>query len=296
MKHYKSLSELHKDNGWDAPLHPLFSLVSCQSSCPLGNREFTSDVYMIDFKKIQSGHILYGRTSYDHKNGSMFFTKPRQIIEMKNLEFEEDALMILIHEDFLNGTELLNVIKNYGFFDYETNEAIHLSPREEKTIWSLYDKISTEYLTNPDEFTREIILSHVASVLKYAQRFYKRQFIDRKPMASKTVTKFNAVLKEYRENGKLVSQGLPSVGYMAKILNLSSRYLSDLLKYESGKTAIELIHLFLISEAKNLLLGTDKNIAEIGYDLGFENTSYFIKLFKKESGMRPLEFKKSSLN
>ena len=296
MKHYKTLSELHRDNGWAAPEHPLFSMIGCQSECTLGDREFTGDCYMIGFKKLRSGIIRYGRTAYDHSNGSMIFIKPRQIFQMKEVELEEKGFMLLIHEDYLNGHELHQAVQQYGFFDYEVNEALHLSPAEETVIWELYDKIIREYYTNPDEFSRDIILSHIASILKYAQRYYNRQFINRKNLSGKTITSFNGALKSYFDEGKLRDQGLPSVKELADRLNISPRYLSDLLKQETGKTAMELIHISLIGEAKNLLYLAENGVGEIAYQLGFENTSYFSRLFKKQTGLTPLAFRKHHLN
>jgi AraC-like DNA-binding protein len=153
-----------------------------------------------------------------------------------------------------------------------------------------------EYHDNPDEFSKSIILSHLDSILKYAQRFYKRQFIDRKPLTGKTITKFNEYLNEYFEKGIVAEKGLPTVNYMASNLFLSPKYLSDLLKQETGKTALELIHLHLISKAKNLLVEGEQSISEIAYHLGFENPPYFSRLFKKETGMSPKEYKGSLLN
>lgn len=293
MKHYKTLTDLHKDNGWAPPENPMLSLIGCQSSCMLGDREFTVDAYAIAFKKLKSGVIMYGRTPYDNTNGSMYFMKPRQIIEMRGIEFEEAGFMIYIHEDYLNGHPLHTTIQQYGFFEYEVNEALHLSPKEEATIWELREKIETEYNTNQDEYSREIILGHIASILMYSQRFYKRQFINRTELSGKTVTKFNIALQQYIKDGGLQDKGLPSVNFMATQLHLSPRYLTDLLKQETGKTALELIHLSLISEAKNLLRTADQGVAEIAYFLGFENSSYFTRLFKKQTGMKPLEFRKS---
>lgn len=295
MKHYKTLSELHHGNGWAMPEHPLFSVVGCQSGCPLGDREFTSDCYMIGFKKIKSGVILYGRTPYDHTNGSMIFVKPRQIIEMKNLQFEEKGFMLLVHEDYLNGHELHKNIEKYGYFDYEVNEALHLSPKEEFIMWELHDKIQTEYDNNPDEYSREIIISHLASILMYAQRFYKRQFINRAEVTGKTATRFNELLKTYFDNGTLKQNGLPSVNKLADDMFLSPRYLSDLLKQETGKTAMDLIHISLVSAAKHLL-HQEQGVAEIAYELGFESPSYFTRLFKKQTGITPVEFRKMSMN
>src|ERR1700750_456130 len=140
MLHLKTPVDLHRGNVWPLPENPLISGADCVRECPMADSEFTSDCYMIAFKKLKSGVILYGRTEYDHTNGSMLFAKPRQIIEMKNLEFEEAGFIIWIHEDYLNGHELHKLIQQYGFFDYETNEALHLSPKEEAIMRELYDK------------------------------------------------------------------------------------------------------------------------------------------------------------
>jgi AraC-like DNA-binding protein len=223
--------------------------------------------------------------------GSMFFMKPRQILTVQDVQLKEKGFAIHVHEDFLMGHPLFTEIKKYGYFDYETSEALHVSPREEKIMWSLFHKMETEYHNNPDEFSKSIILSHLDSILKYAQRFYKRQFIDRKPLSGITVTKYNECLNVYFEKGEVGNKGLPTVNYMASQLHLSPKYLSDLLKQETGKTALELIHLYVVSEAKNLLVTGDLSIAEIAYQLGFENPPYFSRLFKKEVGISPKEFK-----
>lgn len=296
MKHYKSLIELHRAKGFAGPENPLIGLHRCNQTCPIGEQEFTTDFYMIGFKKLKSGVIMYGRTKYDHDNGSMSFVKPRQVIEFKNLEFEQDGFLIFVHEDFLNGHFLHNEIKKYSFFEYETNEALHLSPKEEEIIWDLYRKIETEYNNNTDEYSRDIMLTHIDSILKYSQRFYKRQFINRTDLSGKTVSKFNDALAFYFSKGFLQTKGLPSVSQMASELNLSARYLSDLLKQETGKTAIDLIHIYLVNEAKNLLKGEDQSISEIAYTLGFENLPYFSRLFKKETGLSPNQFKRQLMN
>ncbi|SKC19042.1 helix-turn-helix domain-containing protein [Dyadobacter psychrophilus] len=296
MKHYKNLNELHRENGFSPNENPLFGIVQCNGMCSLGDREFTSDFYMIGFKKLKSGVILYGRTKYDHDCGSMMFVKPRQIIEMKNLHLDQDGFLMFIHEDFLNGHTLHNEIKKYHYFDYETNEALHVSPKEETTIWELYRKIENEYQNNQDEFSREIILANVDTLLKYAQRFYKRQFINRSEISGKTVTRFMEEMDKYVSSGFLTNKGLPSVHYMAEKLAISAGYLTDVLKQESGKTALEHIHIYLISEAKNRLKSEDRTVSEIAYALGFENLSYFSRLFKKEVGTTPVLFKKQNLN
>ena len=278
-------------NNLPLPEHPMLGLLRINREIKIDNAEYSSDFYMIGLKKVKSGYVLYGRTKFDHETGSMIFLRPRQVVEMRNLEFEEDGYILLIHEDFLTGHALHEEIQRYSFFEYETNEALHLAPKEEKIIWNIFYTIEQEYNNSEDEFSKEIILAAINSMLKFAERFYKRQFINRKQLSGKTVTEFNKILQKYIKDGSL-ENGLPSVGDFASRLNISSRYLTDLLKVETGKTAIELIHIALISEAKNRLRKKDKTVSEIAYELGFENMSYFSRLFKKETGMLPTSYKK----
>jgi len=299
INHYKSISELHQKSGFEPPKNPLISLMTCKElmTYSVGEARFTGDFYMIALKKIKSGHVLYGKTKYDHSNGSMVFMKPRQIIEVSNVQFAEKGFLIFIHEDYFNGHPLHEQIKKYGYFEYEINEALHVSPTEETILWELYDKIRAEYETNPDEFSREIILSHIDSVLKYSDRFYKRQFIDRSfNVSGTTVKRFEQVLSSYFEKGTHQKHGLPTVNYLAAELFLSTRYLSDVLKQESGKTALDHIHIHLIKEAKNQLLSSNENVAGIAYGLGFESPSYFTRLFKKVVGVTPVQYKERLAN
>src|SRR5688572_27817494 len=188
MEHFKKLGDLHNALGFQPPENPLISLVTCNGTCTNPGLLHTNDFYMIGFKKMKSGTMLYGKTTYDHDHGSMSFVKPRQIIGVRNLELEENGFIIYFHEDLLSGHPLHSEIKKYSFFEYEVHEALHLSPREEQIIWELYRKMETEYFNNPDEYSKDILLSHISSILKYAQRFYKRQFINRAPLSGNTLS------------------------------------------------------------------------------------------------------------
>lgn len=296
INHYKSITELHEKSGFEMPKHPLISLMTCKElmTYSVGEDRFTGDFYMVALKKIKSGHILYGKTKYDHSNGSAVFMKPRQIIEVSNVQFAEKGFVMFFHEDYLSGHHLYEQIKKYGYFEYEINEALHISPSEELILWELYYKIRKEYDENPDEFSREIILSHIDSILKYSDRFYKRQFIDRSINVSGTmVKKFQKVVDNYFEKDLHLQDGLPTVNYLADKLSVSTRYLSDVLKQETGKTALEHIHIYLIKEAKNLLLSSENNVSGIAYDLGFESPSYFTRLFKKIVGLTPVQYREN---
>lgn len=298
MKHYKSISELFRANGFSPPENPLLGLLTFEESeeCTFLEKEFTMAFYTITLKKLNSGIITYGKTKYDHENGIMSFIKPYQTIKISDLKTTEKGFIIYIHEDFLLKSNLHAEIKKYNYFDYEVNEALHLSPKEEAIIWDLFKKINSEYYNNQDDFSKDIMITHIDSILKYSQRFYKRQFLNRTELSGTTVSKFTEVLKVYFENGSFQKNGLPTVKYMASKLTLSPRYLSDLLKQETGKTALEHIHIALVMEAKNILMSTDKTVAETAHGLGFENPPYFSRLFKKEVGLTPTEYREQFLN
>jgi AraC-like DNA-binding protein len=297
MKHYNDISSFNKDIGVESPEHPFFSVTfGHKSDGGIEDIIFTADFYIISFQTFISGDITYGKKEFDHQRGKMTFFRPNQTVTFKNVKVEDGCFLIAVKEDFLLGTFLFGEIKNYGYFDYETKEALYLTPSEEETIWNLARTTHKESYNNTDDYSKQILLAHLGTLLTYSQRFYKRQFINRIQTTGAYADKFQQELDRYY-NEKIVSQaGLPTVSYMAEKLNVSSRYLSDLLKQEAGKTAIELIHMHLVKEAKNLLIEGKMNISEIAFALGFENSNYFARLFKKEVGVSPNAFKDSGLN
>lgn len=297
MKHYKDIGSFSKDIGVKAPEHPLFSITFGHKSD--GNIEdivFTAGFYLISFQKFVSGSITYGKKEFDHERGKMIFFKPNQIVTFKNVKSEDECFLVMINEDFLSGTVLFKEIKSYSYFDYETNEALYLSPSEEEVIWNLVRIMHKESYNNTDDFSKPILLAHLGTLLTYSQRFYKRQFINRIETIGAYASRFQQLIETYYAGSEVRQFGLPTVSYMADKLTVSSRYLSDLLKQETGKTALELIHIHLIKEAKNLLTEGKMNISEISFSLGFENPNYFARLFKKEVGIPPNVFRDNSLN
>jgi AraC-like DNA-binding protein len=297
MEHFKSLSKLLGYMNLPAPEHPMLSILSFYeqedfiSKARKSSPPISCDCYSLSFKKVISGDLNYGKTKYDCDNGALVFMAPQQVIQWNNpIVIEQTGFMITFHKDFIKGTNLEREIKKYGFFSYSANEALHLSPKEEKTVESIFSNIETEYHNNQDEFSKEIILSQLESLLKYSDRFYKRQFINREDIITDTLSSVNLILDRYFHNGGIEENGLPHISELAKELAVSPRYLSDSVKSETGKTITEHIHLFLIAEAKNLLLQPNISISETAYKLGFEYPQYFSRLFKKKVGMSPKEY------
>ncbi|MEL6719018.1 MAG: helix-turn-helix domain-containing protein, partial [Bacteroidota bacterium] len=279
------------------PEHPMLSVLFASREnflpCPKDSSPpIASDCYSISLKKIVKGNLNYGRTKYDFTNGALIFMAPRQVLQWdSSLIFKQKGFSITFHEDFLKGTELVHQIKRYGFFSYSTNEALHLSPREERQIESIVENIEIEYHNNQDEFSKDIILSQLSTLLKYANRFYERQFLNRKELSNDLLERFNQQLVAYFESGQLQEKGIPSIEERAAKLSVSQRYLSDTLKKETGKTTTEHLQLYLIDEAKNILLKPNKSISEVAYELGFEYPQYFSRLFKNKEGISPSSFR-----
>ncbi len=303
MEHFKTLSTYLDYLELPRPEHPMLSVFNSKGDgylpCPKeSSPPITNDCYSISLKKFVKGDLNYGRTKYDFTNGALIFIAPRQILQWdSSVVFERKGFSINFHEDFLKGTDLAQQIKKYGFFSYSVNEALHLSPKEEKQIESIVENIEIEYYNNQDEFSKEIIISQLSTLFRYANRFYERQFLNRKELSNNLLERFNLQLSEYFELGLLQEKGIPNIEQIANKMSVSQRYLSDTLKKETGKTTTEHLHLCLIDEAKNILLKPNKSISEVAYELGFEYPQYFSRLFKKKEGISPTEYReKYNLN
>lgn len=297
MQHFKTLSAYLDYLELPSPEHPMLSVFNSKGNgnlpCPKeSSPPITNDCYSISFKKFVKGKLNYGRTKYDFTNGALFFIAPRQVLQWdSSVVFEQKGFSINFHEDFIKGTELAQQIKNYGFFSYSVNEALHLSPKEEKQMELIASAIEIEYQNNQDAFSKDIIISQLSTLLKYANRFYDRQFLNRKELSTSLLEQFNRQISTYLESGKLQENGIPSIEQIAKKMLVSQRYLSDTLKKETGKTTTEHLHLHLIDEAKNILLQPNKSISEVAYELGFEYPPYFSRFFKKKEGISPTQYR-----
>lgn len=297
---FKNISAFHKHFGFPEPENPLFSIShftlqkdanenSIEKVCN-EEMEITNHFFAISLKNIISGDITYGRTKYDSTKGTLLFTAPNQTLIFKDIVVSSDSYHIAFHKDYLIGSQLFEEIKKYNFFNYYVNEALHLSPKEEELIKSIFKSIETEYKNNQDEFSKKIILSHLETLMQYADRFYKRQFLDRKEVNIALFTRFKRVLHTYYQEDKLIEFGIPPVEWFANQLGVSHRYMSDTIKTETGKTAIDQINSFLVEQAKNLLLSPSLSISETAYKLGFEYPQYFSRIFKKKVGISPKQY------
>lgn len=260
----------------------------------LTNSSFLLDFYKISYKFSTNGKMGYGQGYYDFNEGGLMFASPNQLIFTDNEEgVEYGGYTLLFHPDFIRNYPLGKNIKKYGFFSYDTNEALHLSDSEKTTIIGLLTSIDNELHTAIDEMSQDVIVSYIDVLLNYSNRFYKRQFITRKTISSDLLLKVEETLDNYFNNAETLKNGLPTVDFLASQINVSTHYLSDMLRNLTGQNAQQHIHLKLIEKSKDFLISTNLSVAEIAYQLGFEYPQSFSKLFKKKTSLTPLEFKNS---
>lgn len=295
---FKSMNELHEAFGLPKPVHPLISLIDNTgmetiSSCFPNTHVLT--FYKISFKAKSSGKLKYGQDYYDFDEGGLMFAQPGQIIgrNENGVGTDRSYYTLLIHPDFLWNYPLAKKIKQYGFFSYSANEALHLSDKEKETIVSIFKIIQEELSSRIDDFSQDVIISQIELLLNYANRFYKRQFITRKAVNNDILQKMEDILDNYFSDETTVNKGLPTVHYLSEQLNITPSYLSDMLRSLTGQNAQQHIHLKLIEKAKEKLSATNLTVAQVAYELGFEHPQSFSKFFKTKTNFSPLEFRRS---
>lgn len=284
-------------------LHPLIGIVDFSK---LDYKEMTkshaqldpeakaqTNLYTIFLKDIKCGNITYGLKNYDYEEGTLIFMSPGQVFgfELEETTEPSTGIGIMFHPDLLLGTSLGEHIDDYSFFSYEVSEALHLSARERELINSSIENIQYELQRDVDAHTKSLIVSHLELFLNYCKRFYERQFNTRSHVNKDVLARFEKTLKEYFTSDLPYDIGLPTVHHLAEQLFISPNYLGDLLKKETGKSAQEHIQLKLIELAKKKIYASDKSISEIAYDLGFKHPQHFTRMFKKQVGVSPVEFR-----
>ena len=291
---FESLSDLHRVLGVPKPMHPLVSFINIKDIKvlpeELGNT-FILNFYKVSYKSDLCGQAKYGQNYYDFGEGGLVYTAPNQLFEVHPTV--STGYLMLIHPDFLLGYELANKIKRYGFFSYATNEALHISENEKETIFSIFKIIEEELQSRIDDFSQDVIISQLDLLLNYSNRFYKRQFLTRKAVSSDLLQKLETFLDDYFNNEKTILEGIPSVQSLSEHLNMSPNYLSDMLRTLTGQNAQQHIHNRLIEKAKEKLSTTELSISEIAYELGFEHSQSFNRLFKSKTKLTPLKFRAS---
>ena len=290
---FNNISELMKRLGQPSPLHPLVALINYENVkvnlADVGTT-FVTNFYKISFKKDFKGQVKYGQGYYDFQEGGLAFLGPNQLVTMPADENSYQGYALFFHPDFIRNYPLGKTISKYGFFSYAVAEALFLSDKEKNIISSLFETIAIELDNNIDHFSQDVLIAQIDLLLNYSNRFYNRQFITRKVVYNDLIAKMDAYLAERLETPL---NGLPSVQEVSDYLEVSPRYLTDMLKSLTGQSTQQHIHNMLIEKAKDILSTSTLTIAEIAYGLGFEHPQSFNKLFRQKTKISPLQFRQS---
>jgi AraC-like DNA-binding protein len=274
-------------------LHPLVSVVDFDEVPTYQHFRRYMGVYAVFLKYIKCGDMRYGCQPYDYEDGTLVFISPGQVygINSKGEIIKPSGKALVFHPDLIVGTHLGRKIRDYSFFSYDVNEALHLSKKERATINDCFGKIASEIDLNLDKHSRTLIVSNIELFLNYCMRFYDRQFITRTNANNDVLVRFESLLNDYFKSDMAQNLGLPSVTWCAEQLHLSPNYFGDLIKKETGNTALDYIQSKIIDEAKYKIFDSAKSINNIAVELGFKYQQHFTRLFKQRTGMTPVEYR-----
>ena len=291
---FNSVQEFNDYYGLET-LHPLVSVVSYEHRGELREATCHYGLYALFLKENKGCKLSYGRTKYDFDEMTVTSFAPGQTIHVQpNPEVTIPRWTALVfHPDLLNRTHLGRNISRYEFFDYTSNEALHLSAGEIEIFREVLAMIQQELKHGIDKHTRELIVSNIELLLNFCLRFYDRQFATREEINHTVVRKFTRLLDEYIEH-KAAAEGLPSVGYFAEKCCYSAGYFGELVKTETGRNAKDFINDRLLRAAKQLLADDSLSISSVSERLGFEYPQHFVRFFKARTGKTPSEFRKAA--
>ena len=292
MRRFETITEYNAFNN-NETLHPLVNVVDLSKASPRSGSKMYFGFYTIFLKEVKCGDMIYGRHTYDYQEGTLVFLAPGQVagINSNGEIYQPKGYALIFHADLIHGTSLGRHISDYGFFNYQSNEALHLSERERNIVLDCFSKIKYELEQSIDRYSRKLIVSNIELFLDYCIRFYDRQFITREVAHKGALERFETLLNEYFESEKPQTIGLPSVAYCAGELHLSASYFGDLIKKETGKSAQDYIQTKLINVAKEKVFDHSKSVSEIAYELGFKYPQHFTRLFKQRVGVSPNEYR-----
>ena len=293
IERLSSISQFNTRRGQET-LHPLVSVLDQSKSKKITANRYLSELYVIFLKDVKCEEMTYGRNHYDYQDETLIFIAPGQVFGFdlaNDVWVQPSGWALIFHPDFIKGTSMGRRINEYGFFAYDVNEALHVSERERQIVLECFRKIKEELDRGIDRHSKMLIVSNIELFLNYCVRFYDRQFITRENINKDILVRFEALLNTYFDSELPQIIGLPTVAYCSEKLHLSANYFGDLIRKETGKSALEFIQLKIIDRSKQKLVDTEKSISEIAYEIGYKYPQHFTRLFKQKVGVSPNEYR-----
>ncbi|RKR05110.1 AraC-like DNA-binding protein [Flavobacterium sp. 90] len=250
------------------------------------NMLLKSEPIIVDFYRISIKINFMDKSNPDAVPiNAVFFNSP-ELATGWDVDPTYTGMYVQLSKKIINENRFL--FKNY--LDYGQHEALYLTQNEVEEISTVFALMIKYYDSEKQNFN--VLLSYVNVLTSLVEAFYNRQFSTNPKQYNRIISDFQQRLKEYYD--KPVSQ-VANVQYFAEKLGLTSNYLGDIIKHYTQRSAMETIHDFVIKKAKELLeKEAGMNSTEIAYELGFEYPNNFTQFFKKNVGLTPKEYRKSS--
>lgn len=291
MDDFISLETIEEYNRWLGveTQHPLVSVADFSKLERIRHGKKKFGFYCVFYKELHCGTIEYGRSRYDYQEGTLLFVSPGQVggVNDNGETLHPKGMALMFHPDLLYGTSLARRMKDFTFFSYDSDEALHISERERQIVQNCFREVKAELEHSVDRHTKQIVASNIETLLSHCARFYERQFVTREIPNRSILNRFDRFLHHWFDAGLARKNGLPSVQLCAGELCLSPNYFGDLIKKELGRSAKEHIQLFVIDRVKDLLDEGEMNVSEIAYNLGFKYPHHLTRMFKKVTGETP---------
>lgn len=290
---YETINEWHKAlNTGLLTLHDdfhIFRYEDVMTNLVTETPYYKDAFFHITFATSMDAVLTINDKKFDCKQGGLFFfIAPEQLIHWKRGNTNWKGFVMLIKPKFISysiqGSQLL---KDLILFQKEGINVSQADKESEKDFINILEKILLEYNTNK-LLKFEIIRSYLKILLIQAQRINNQHFGNLHTKKQEDIVyNFQTLVDKFFNEKKAVYD-------YARELNINEKYLNEIIKKQTGKTASSIIKERILLEAKCLLLYTKLDVAEIAYELKFEEPSNFMRFFKNYEKITPTEFRKSA--
>lgn len=234
--------------------------------------------------------LTYGMKQLDVSDGSILAIAPGQLGggEDNGEPLHISGWVLLWSSDLVDSGEDLQ--KEYPFFSYFYTDSLRMTHEEWIMITRLVSQLREELQNNTEsDQVRMIAKCYIKLILQYCQRIYSRQHEAVGPHSKDYLVRLKDMLDKYYNEGHQYTSGIPSVAWCAKQFAITPGYLGDVIRRQTGKTAISFINSYIINKGKSFLI-KGNNVEETSSLLGFDYPNHFSRMFKRLEGITPTEF------